>query len=265
MNKYLQSYLHSFHAGKEFLYHLLIDIITTGLIGSLLYIFNTILNAQMARVTGGKSVEQLRTALLAGSLEYNQAFASNFKVFVVLFICGLIIAILGVFIILGVSRAKIWSSFMKEQHQKLLWGKWSLLLFLLTLSAIPYLLLVALFRLLLNPLLSTVLLSQIFNAFFFLLFVLFMVLVKYSFVEKKKVWEAIGYSFFLIKHHFSALLKSFIFIILTSVILSFFFYLLEITLLKYQSELTLAFINLGFFLVLLAWIRRFLISVLERP
>ena len=100
------------------------------------------------------------------------------------------------------------------------------------------------------------------NAFFVLLFTVFVFLAYYSFANKNKVWESVGNTFHLIKKHCSKLWKMFLFIVFTGLIISIISFYIEKQLFLQPLWITTS-VSIGILLLFLSWMRLYLVKGLQ--
>ena len=258
-----RSFLHSFLEWKVILTTLSIDVVSTALITALFWGYGSILGAKAYALSGGQSVEQLKNSLLTGTLENSQIFLAKIKLFTILFIGGAIAIIIITVLVYSLSRAILWYHLMDLSFQH--YWKWNGMAILLGFMLLPYTLLVFLFRYLVNsliPIRSQLLFSIVDGisiSIFIYLFLILTFAITLSFVEKYRVWEAIGHGFYLLKKNRSKLWKTFLFALLIGLLIN-----IKVSLLQTQipSPLIFAIVRIGLFLLFLSWLRIYFVKTI---
>ena len=122
----LKSYLKSFRWHKDLWKPLVIDAITLPIIILLWLGLGKILNKLAYSLSQGRSLEDLKLALLS-SPEAAQTFIASTKYFTIVLIAGTLITFILTLIIFSLSRSLIWSTkFDKKKYWK--WNGLNLIL-----------------------------------------------------------------------------------------------------------------------------------------
>jgi len=261
MGKHWQNYKHSFKRRKEMGWTLLLDVFSYGLIGLLWLIFGLITNDKAYAMSQGKTTEELKQLLLSNP-EQAQAFLTNIQGFVITFVVGLVIVIIGSIMIYSFSRKLIWDYLTKKKTK---FWKWNWLTLMLIILLIIYLLLFGLIKtaiLYLIILFNNQTLLSWFNMLLSIVgiftFILFIFLAYYSFSRKYKVWESLGDTFQLLKEKWPRLWRMLVFVLLTIIITTLILWLVN----KYLISVGL-WINLVVFLILVVWMRIYTLQTIK--
>jgi len=268
MNKHIKKYLDSFRVKKEFWFGFGIDAATLLIVTALAFMFNLILISRTNAVTGGRTPEGLKAAMIAGTVEANQLLLSNVKMFVFVLILGGIFVLVASLFIVAWSRSRVWNNYLKQKFDWKKYLKWNPLILVVFLILFLYLLIYALTKLIINLIISTVnttvylVINNVVNLIFVLIFFILSMLIFYSFTKKYAVWESVGNAFSLIKKNFKSISIMFGFMFITLLVIN---YLLNLLFTKIVFHQILMFV-LGFIisLMLVNWVRHYLVKVVER-
>ena len=269
MNKHLAYYLHSFKLGKQFWYTFLIDALTLIFLTFLFLGFGKVLEVQAYNLSGGKTTEELKVALLSGTVDSNQVFLHHLQFFLVLLTGGSILVLLVALLFFSYSRAVVWNGILLQKFSWKRYWRWNGLVVVVAVLLLLYLLLFVAVRSILNlagaALSPTAfgIISTIFNIIFIFAFLIFAFFVDYSFVQKYKVWESMGEGFHLIKVHWSKIWRLFVLAVLTGMVISI-LSSLALRALGYQPQWVSAMVSLTVLVLLISWARLYVVHLLQR-
>ena len=264
-----QEYLHSFRFGKRFIYTLSIDALLFAIITIMFFTFSQLLKARANAISGGRSPEELKAALLTGSIENSQAFLSHVKIFALVMIFGFILVIVATLLLISLSRSMVWHHLFAQPFSRKKYWRWNLMTLLLGGFAVIFVLLYALVRVLVNILLPLrndtmyALMVQFLNGLFFISFLFVAGSIYYSFVQRYTVFESVGQGFSLLKLRWSKVWRVFFLVLLTGTVISFMTYYLQKTFLLYQPPWLNAVIGIIILLLFLSWLRLYLFTTLH--
>ncbi|GAF84563.1 unnamed protein product [marine sediment metagenome] len=216
----------------------------------------------------GKTTEQLQQMLLSMDPGQAEAFLSNIKGFVITFVLGLIVILVGGLLLYSLSRKLIWDYLLEKKFNKKTYWRWNLLNLALIIPLLIYFFAFGLVRLILGYLVSlfkSQVVSAVFydlvNLFFLFILVIFVFLVYYFFTEKYKVWESIGSAFNLIKTKWKDIQPMFLLIVGTAVVLSVVLWPIG-KLFAYQQGVLIG-INIVVSLLFIAWMRIYVLRSIK--
>lgn len=264
-----QQYLHSFNVDRRFAYTLFVDALLVVLVVTLFLMLGNVLESRASAISGGKSPEELKTALLTGSIENSQAFLSNVKLFALVMVGSFIIIFLAVLFLTSLSRSLVWRRMLDQPFSFKRYWRWNLITLLLGCMAVIFVLLYVLVRILGNVLLplsndtTYALVVQFLNGIFLISFLFIAGSIYYSFAQRYKVLESVAHGFSLLKVHWSNIWKAFLLVLLTGIILSFITYYFQKTFLLYQPPWLNAIISVVVLLLFISWLRLYLFSILH--
>lgn len=264
MKQYFQHYYHSFNLDSRFWKMVVIDGIALLALFLLFSGFGSQLETQSKAISGGRSIEELKVEILT-SVETAEQFSSQLRNFLWLFLLGGLLVCVLALMIYSYSRQLVWKELLQQGTYKVEW-KWNGLILILLILAILYLLIYGAVRFMAISLVTfqiettAVIFSQSLNAWFFLLFLIFAVVVKYSFAREGKVWLAIGNAFHLLKINYREFGFKFLMIVITGIIISFIFYALHKSLYLRFSDGVFSIAQLAVFVIFLGWMRRYLVK-----
>jgi len=262
----LQTYLKSWKLSSLFWTSFLVESLTFTLLTLLFIGFGKLLELKAYAISGGRSVEELKTALLSGTVQSNQAFLQDIQIFTFLLIVGSILTISIAILVFSYAQYSIWNALLNRKHRH--YWKWNFLTLVTLLLGAVYVLFFIIIRLILNLLLSTLpsdaftLITNVLSLLFVFAFLTFLFLIYYSFTQKYKVWESIGDAFHLIKTNWSSLWKFYLLTVLTTIIVSMSVSFL-VRFLPFHQEWVSTSISLGIFLLLLSWMRLYLLKTIH--
>ncbi len=259
-----KTYFSSFR-GKEIGRILLIDaaailVITLLLLGSGRY-----LQAKTLALTSGQSLNQIQETLLTMTAEETQAFLQGMRSLVTTIFIGGILITMSIFLMFSFSTALIWNLLSGKKFSQQHYWRWNALHLVFFFVALIYAAFVFLIKLAVNQWLSRFyygafipLMNQMVISLLVLIFLLFLFLTYYSFVQRYKVFESIGHAFYLIRLHWNQLWRMFLLALLTGLILNLLLTFLQRFFIYPQT----AFIFLSgvIFLLYLAWLRLYLVQ-----
>ena len=259
MNSSIKSYLHSFKLNSIFFKTLAIELISILLITLLFFGFAQVLNAQAYTISDGKNVEQLQASLLAGSIEINKEFLSTIRVFVLTFMIGGTLLLIGSLFLFSYSRYLLNKILTRTKEKRKYW-RWNALTITLSFVAILYALFFILLKLLLAVLVSTspqlfIILNNILTAIAIITFLTFAFVTEHVFLEKYRVFESLSAAFRQIRHHFLKYVVILLFSILTIALISVLLYLIEEPYVYLQTPLLI--INSILFIIYINWLRNY--------
>jgi len=266
--KILKDYYNSFTFNKKFWRTFIIDVVAILLIIVIFLSLSSIIEKTAYDISGGKSVDELKFLLLTGTEEGAKEFLSNITSFVYTLIAGLLVAVTISLVLFSLSRNLIWSTILEQKFNLRKFWRWNLLNIVLIVFFAVYITLYLILRTVLNSFFKfttetkAVIYSNSLNAFFFLIFIIFLFLTYYIFSHKNKVWETIGATFHLMKVKFGLLSKTFIFIVTTGIILSLIIYFIKKSSVLLPSQTTM-FVEIIILLLFLAWARIYLVKSMK--
>jgi len=266
MNKTLKSYLNSFKEQK-IIRIFLIDFVFFTTIYLLAQGFNYFLQKKSA-IFQGRTANEIQQLILSAPQEA-QIILTQLKSFMILFFIGLIFLIVFTVLFYSLTRAYLWNYLLKNKLTKKNYWKWNILVIVLIIPFIIYFFIALVIKLIITQLLffinNQVVIQIINNYLILILFVIYLIFIflsYYVFTKKYNVWESLGEAFQLIKIKFKELKIIFLFSLLNLFVISVILFLLTYFL-KYQQMLLL-FFNLILFLLFLAWLRVYLVKVLQK-
>ena len=268
MNHHFHTYFNSFKLKTEFWTSFIVEALTVTLLTLFIYGFARLLELRAYTISGGRSVEELKTALLTGSLESNQIFLHNIQVFTYLFIVGGILTLLITLFVFSFAQASIWNGLIHSQFTSKKYWKWNSLNLCLLFLSVLYVLVYVLLRIVLNlvfaslPAAAFTIITNFITFSFLLGFFLIMYLAYYSFVKNYQVWLSMGNAFHLLKTKWNSLWRFYLLTVATAILLSVLISLLR-RLFPVQPQWMAMLISVGTFLLLLSWIRLYLIQTLS--
>ncbi|MBI2103283.1 hypothetical protein HYT55_05555 [Candidatus Woesearchaeota archaeon] len=272
MKAHFSRYIRSLFLNKSIIITLAIDVLTVLLISLSWSFFNKALEWRLYLLTGGKSVETLKTTLLSGSAETTQLFLHNTKIFAYLFFIGIIVLLLFTLFLSAASQYAVWSVLTPKRitfsyKTTLSWCRVFLLFVLFSAGAFVLysgLLLLVNFLLPANQLLTAITVGMI-KSFSIILFLVWSLLVLFYFNEKKQILESMNTSFQWIKTHRQNFLILLLFAGVTFILLNLLLQrLLPLGFMMTASAPFLFFIRLGVFLIYFNWLRWFIFNELNR-
>ena len=266
MNKHIKNYLNSFQFKQKYWYTLIIDGLTFLFITLLFLGLVKILELKAYAISQGKSTEELKALLLAGSVETNKLFMANTRAFVFYFVFGVIIAIILAFMIYSFSRSIVWNKLLKQKFSWKKFRKWNGLAVLLTFFFFIYMVFYYVVKMLL-PAPTTdfyFILNGIIGSIIVLSFMVFFFLVNYSFATEHKVWLSIGNTFHLIKLNWKRLWKMFVLALTTWLLLKVLLNYIHVWFKIIPQELLSTIISTTLSLLFLVWLRLYLLKTIHR-
>lgn len=268
MNKHIRNYLNSFKLKKAHLYTLLVDAGFVGVMFLVLSFFGNLIRKKAELISQGKTAEQLQEMLLSMQPGEAEAYLAGLQGFVITFIIGIIVTVVGGLLLYSLSRKLVWSHLLGEKFNKKRYWRWNLLNLALIIPLLLYFLAFGLVRLMLGYLFSLfksqVVLSTFYNiANLFLLFILliFVFLVYYNFNKNYKVWEGIGKAFNLMKIRWKRIWPMLLLILGTAIVLGVVFWPIG-RMFIYQPNILMG-INAGVSLFFLAWMRIYVFRMVK--
>lgn len=268
MSGLTDNYLKTFQQKDKLLVSFLSDLLSASLIVFLLYSFNSLLNYSSRSITGGRTVDELKVALVSGTIDNASQMLTNVKIFFFLATFGLVAVLLVILLIFSFSRAYLWYKLNgKKFSQKYFW-RWNGAVIVLFLLFLPYYLIYGITKIMFGSINFSnenipYLINQIVNYLFLVVFLLFTFLVYYFFTHRYKVWGSIGDAFQSIKKYWSPLWKMFLIALLTGLVLSLISYFIIKSLVYQPSWITTLF--RGFVLILyISWLRVYLFDTIRR-
>ncbi|MDP3989860.1 MAG: hypothetical protein Q8Q01_01495 [archaeon] len=268
INRHLKTFLDSFKLDHIFWKTLLTDVIAFALIIGLFLSFGSLLTAKAYDISGGLTVEQLKTALLSGSQDYNKAFSDNVRNFLFIMVGGSLLIILLALAVYSFSRMVIWDTIMKKHTSVRSFLKWNLISLLMIVTGVLYSLLSIALKspfVFLTPFKNQVLglfYTNMITAFFMFIFLVFMFLAYKSFAKSNKVWESIGMSFHNWKKNWSLLSYGILLMLVVMLAANVISYLIQRVFI-YQPKWILTMIGLGFLLIVIAWARLYVARIVK--
>lgn len=260
----LRTFSASFASGKKILETFLIDAAGWAIIVYFLTLFNTLMQGKVHALTGGRSVEELKTALLAQTIENSDAFLRNVQAFTYFFIIGSVLLVVLVLLAYSLAQQFIWSRLTAKPFRPS-W-KWLGLTLGQLLLLLPYSLIYALLRIIINllPLQNPTVFTALSkgSSFLFLLgFLLYSYVASFSLAQNQQVWEALGKGFQGIKSRWSSVGKLFLLATVVALVLNVLLWLIQRLLLPTPTIFTL--LGAAALLLYLAWLRAYLLQVVQ--
>ena len=269
INKHLKNYLDSFKLDYIFWKTLSIDLITFALIIGLFLSFGSLLTAKAYDISGGLSVDQLKTALLSGSQDYNKEFSDNVRNFFFLIVGGCLLVSLLALAVYSFSRMVIWDTITKKHTSLRSFLKWNLISLVMGIIAVLYFLITIVLK---TPLVFLIpfenqvlglLYAGIISAFFLFIFLVFKFLTYQAFTKHNTVWESIGMTFQNWKKNWASLGYAILLMLLTMGGVNVISYLVQ-RVFAYQPEWILTAIGVFFLLIVIAWARLYVVRIVGR-
>lgn len=260
MNKHIKNYLDSFRLKKEYWNTLLVDAVFFGIISFVFVFLGGLLKQKAYMISQGKTAEELKQMLLSMDPTLAQAFLDNLKEFVITFILGSIVVLVGGVLLYSLSRKLIWDYLLGKKFDKKRYWKWNLINIVLIIPLAIYFFAFGLVKLVLGHMISLLgnqaildVSYNLINLFFMFSLLVFVFLVYYSFAKEYKVWESIGGAFYLIKSKWKRIRLMFLLVLFTSVVLS--LILWPVGVLIADKEFVVAGIGIIVSLLFCAWVR----------
>lgn len=259
-------YLESWKSWKKILLGFGVDCATFSGIFLLMFVYTKLVEARTYALTGGNSIEEIKLALLTGSIESNQAFLANVKLLAFIFILGSIIVTIVALLAYTFSRSFLWNKLTNQPFSFKKYWRWNGIVLAVGVIGLLYFSVVVILRLLVNfmfPLTSDiayVIVNGLFISFFFYLFLLFIFAAFYSFTKHYKVWSSLSNAFTILSHKNTCL--AFLFILATGLLTSILISYLQ-KWLFFQPPLLVSALSITLFFLLFAWARVFFLSIHE--
>ncbi len=221
----LVDYLQSFRFKKEEVFTFLFELFLIALVALLWFGFNGIIEQRLYAVTGGQSIDALKSSLLASTEGAAQAFLGNVKLFTYVFVIGIVVMLLLTFLLFAFSQYHSWARLLHQKISLKAIPRWCGLFSLLLLFGAGFLIIYLAFFLLLSFILpATGTLTQIVLAvsksFFLVLILAWTTFVFYFFSEKKQMLESLHAAFSWIKKNRRTFWPVFLLAVLTFIILN---------------------------------------------
>ncbi len=206
--------------------------------------------------------------MILSAPEQAAALAGALQSMVIQVFLGGTLLVIGAVLLYSFTRAYAWNFLQQQKLDKHHYWRWNGLVLAFLVITLLYLIPVLLVKFLLANFLAPLIaegtwqiVNAVANSFLLLVLLSFLFLVKHSFTQKYRVFEAIGQAFHLIKERWSGLWKLFLLALLTALILA----LASIPLQKwlFVQQTALLAISAGIFLLFLAWLRAFMVRVLQ--
>ncbi len=257
---YLADFVNSFHFTRQFCKTLLLDAISFGGIGLVFFLFFLYLQNTAESMFGGKTADQLQLFLLNGPTEQVANFTSELQFFLIIFIVGTVVLLIGGFLWLSYTRQQVWKTLMPSTTPSLSrYSRWCGLTAMLSIFTLVYALLAAMLRTIISLLFTSlgenaVALSGTLASVVFILVLFFIgFAAAYGLQSKGKVFEGISFGLARLTANKSRTATVFGFGVLILAILSLFLYLLHNA--TYLSEATMVVVNAIIFVLYLSWLR----------
>lgn len=268
MNHYIRQYLHSFKLKADFWYTFLAETITAIVLGFLFLGFGKLLNSRAYAISGGRSLEEFQQYLLSGSLDVSQQFLFDVRLFALLLVIGSLLLIMVSLFLFSLSQSLIWSRLCGRSWSKKRYWRWNLITFLLALIILPFFLVFLIVRVIVSLIpvggdVFQAVVSPSLSLIFAVLFLFFLILAYFSFMQRYKAGESLGNVFHLLKVKWSSLWRSFFFTMITVVLLSVILYFFQKFFLLYRPEWQRTLVSLFLFLLFLSWMRMYLVNILK--
>ena len=265
MNKHFKNYYKSLKLRRSFWYTFLVDGVFLSVLSLVLYFFNNIITQKAYVISNGKTVDELKAMLLSMDPVKAQGMLDSLRGFVFTFVGGLIVIIVGGFLLYSLTRKIIWNYLTK--HKTKYW-KWNTLTLVLIIPIIIYFVFFSIIKIvsqvginLLTNLTISSLLNSLVNLIGLVGGLIFVFLVYLSFSKNYLVWDSIGKSFHLLKKRWSRVWPLFFLSLLTALILSIIAW--PFTKWFANQKIILAIISGVFSLIYLAWFRIYLYRTVE--
>ena len=267
MNRHLAAYIQSFKVKEEFWYAYVIEAITVTLLTLLFVTFGRLLNSRAMAISGGKSVEELKAALIAGTVEANQAFLTNIKVFTFLLVLGTIVVVMVALLLWSLSQALVWAAVLKTSFSRKRYWRWNGLTLVVVLLIIPYFLSFALIKSLANLIIpsgyqqASFIIGNSISFIFLMAYLLFLCGFSSVFAQRYKVWESLGHTFRLFKARWNSVWKMFLLALGTGLLLSVILAYMQ----RWAAWNQFYLVQIAFFLLYFSWLRFYLVRVIHEP
>ncbi|GEM_PF-3130155 len=279
--KWFKEYISTFKFNFDFWSTFLVEYIFFGGLWLLFTWFSDFVNTQSKGLMQGKSLEQIQQSFTPENAQQSLAFLSQVSSFLWVFVGGLVLLIVGGFLLFGLEQAVIWYHFERKKVSWRGYWKWNVfhivLIIPLALYGLFYVLVTLIFEGIFKWLveLSPTLYFKAPSVFqgmlkflngvvsfslgIWLLLLLF--LMWYVFAAKYKVWESIGEAFALVSQKKKRFGKLFVFALITAVL----FTLVAVPFRMLFSSV--AVLSMGFDLFVLfffvAWLRLVVVAMLN--
>ena len=281
MMKWFREYISTFKLNFDFWSTFLVDYIFFGGLWLMFTWFSEYVNTQSKGLMQGKSLEQIQQSFTPENAQQSLAFLSQVHSFLWIFVGGLVLLIVGGFLLFGLEQAMIWYHFERKKVNWKMYWKWNVfhivLIIPLTLYGLVYLLITLVFSGIFNWVISFIptlyfkapstfqavvkFLNSVvsFSLGIWLLLLLFVIW--YVFAAKYKVWESIGDGFHLVWQRKMRFGKLFVFALIMAVL----FTLIAVPFRMLFASVSV--LSMGFDLFVLfffvAWLRLVVVEMLK--
>ncbi|HIH11156.1 TPA: hypothetical protein HA241_03130 [Candidatus Woesearchaeota archaeon] len=258
MNPTFQQYLNSWKKLPTIGLIWIHDVLTVLILTFLWLGFGNLLTSQALAMSGGKTAEELKVLLFTQSLEANQAFLGNIKVFFFLLTGGTILVIILTILIFSLFQARIWSTLLAQPLTLKKYWRWNWITLIIGIILVIYLMVYAFIRFFTNLIpypneITYLIVTQLVVLVFLLTFFFISFIVFKEFAQTNKVWETFHNVYLTLVKHKKTLLKKYGFTILTTVVIGIISSLLQRFFIT-QPIITM-FISIGFLLIITSWMR----------
>lgn len=259
-------FIDSFKLKSNFLYIILYDLLFYVIIIPLFILFTVILNKKSAAIDPEiLSKFTTMTNITAAQTQELELMAQSMQSFFYFFIMGIIFLIIATLLAFTLSRTLIWNHLLKKKFNLKKYLKFNILNILLAIAlAIVFLIILKLrmpvMTILVNISLNFVLIvSSLLFLIIFMAISYFASLIYINYTLTAKVFNSFDKTFKLIKNKFENISYSYVFILITAIIISLIariIWLLPFYIQKY--------FNIGVVILFLAWMRMYIIDVLKQ-
>jgi hypothetical protein len=181
------------------------DVITSVIIAGFVLGYAKLLEAKAMMISGGRTVEQLKIAMLTNTVEGNEAILANVQQFALLITVGTLIVLACLLIFFSGSRLWLWKTLLGKRFSlKDIW-KWvgmtailAVIFIGLSLASLIVLFILSAPFAFISATIHTILLKLV-KYSFLLLFFFVMFLAYHNLVRSNQVWESMGKVFHSLK------------------------------------------------------------------
>ena len=258
----LKGYLDSFR-DKYIVLSTVVDVVFFAVMGPILYLFKLFTDSKTQEFLGGRTQQQLQDVIV-NNPEQGQIIAQQLQSFMINFGLGVILIVLLSLFLFSLTRGYLWNKLLNKNFTKKKYWRWNSLNLALILPTLIYLVFVFIVRIIYLQTYSAInnqaafsFISEIISLVLIVIYLIFLFLIYYSFTFRYKVWQSIGEGFKLVKTRWNTIWRSFIFMLITLVILTVITSLLT-RLFPFQETL-LIYVDSVLLILFVAWMRVYLL------
>jgi hypothetical protein len=258
----------------------LLDLICFGLIFLAFSLFGAYLQAQSAVLMNGMTLEQMQEFMATAMPEQLLPFTQALQSYLLMFVFGGILLLVGSLLFFSWCTALIWNHLQGKHLGRKTYWRWNLLHLAIILPMLGYALLVVVVKFIFNGVLRwlftvsttfylaheslltsiATLVNGIVSFILMLLFLVWLFLVYYAFVEKYKVWSSIGEGFRQFRAQWSRLWRGMLWMLALSIILALLLMLIKkLPLLSWILILIQFLLSVAYF----TWARKYVLQLMH--